>query len=108
MAVDERRLTIWQLSFLIELPLLALVLADPGSDFNHLVDLVVLTVLVVGELWVRLEPRPGGVSALGAAIALRCSSGVPTRTDRPLQSDTADAAKSLAGPISHRVPDRPA
>ncbi len=46
---------------LVQLPLLVVVFADPGSDFNHLVDFVVVTVLVVGELWVRIEPRPGRV-----------------------------------------------
>ena len=50
-ALSTRRLTLYQLCLLVAVPLLALVLADPGSDFNHLVDLVALTLLVVGEEW---------------------------------------------------------
>ncbi len=107
LALGERRLSIWQLAFLIELPLLALVLADPGSDFNHLVDLVVLTVLVIGELWARLEPRPGEVSALGAAIALALLLGGADSYRQVLQSDTADAAKSLLGRSATAYPTNP-
>ena len=107
LALGERRLSIWQLAFLIELPLLALVLADPGSDFNHLVDLVVLTVLVIGEFWARLEPRPGEVSALGAAIALALLLGGADSYRQVLQSDTADAAKSLLGRSALEYPTNP-
>jgi hypothetical protein len=107
LAAGERRLDIWQLAFLIELPLLALVLADPGSDFNHLVDLVVLAVLVVGGVWVRFVPRPGELNALGAVLALALLLGGADAYRQTLQSDTADAAKSLLGKSADAYPTDP-
>ena len=95
-ALSTRRLTLYQLCLLVAVPLLALVLADPGSDFNHLVDLVALTLLVVGEEWRQSEQRPDG-AALRIAMAAALLLGSANAYRQPLQADTADAAKSLLG-----------
>jgi hypothetical protein len=46
-----RRPTLYQLSLVAAAVILVVVMTDPGSDFNHLVDVQVLTVVVVAELW---------------------------------------------------------
>jgi hypothetical protein len=107
LAAGERRLSIWQLALAIELPLLALVLADPGSDFNHLVDLVVLIVLVVGAFWARFEPKTAGTTVLGAALALALMLGGLDAYRQSLQHDTADAAKALLGRSADAYPTDP-
>jgi hypothetical protein len=53
---------------LLTLPFLLVVFADRGSDYNHLLDLVVLAVPVIGCLWSSL---PGLTADLtGARVAL--------------------------------------
>ncbi len=107
LAVSERRLSLYQLSLLVTLPLFAVVLADPGSDFNHLVDLVVLAVLCVGELWVRIETRPRELSALGLAIVLALLLGGANAYRQTMQSATADATKELLGRDTPGYPTEP-
>jgi hypothetical protein len=104
--VTERRLSLYQLSFLISLPLLALVLADPGSDFNHLIDLVVLTALVVGELWARAGSRRelSGI-ALAIALALLLSGADSYR--QSMKSDTKSAVEKLLGRSTVSYPTHP-
>jgi hypothetical protein len=46
-----RRPTLYQLALLAAAAILVVVMTDPGSDFNHLIDVEVLTVVVVAELW---------------------------------------------------------
>jgi hypothetical protein len=58
LAVRERRPTIWLVSLLCCLGVLLVVLTDVGTGWNQLIDLVVLTVLVVGQLAGRSWPSP--------------------------------------------------
>ena len=51
LAAGRRSFTLVELSWLCALPIVIVVLGDPGSDFNHLIDISALTVLVVGGLW---------------------------------------------------------
>jgi hypothetical protein len=106
-ALSTRRLTLYQLCLLVALPLLALVLADPGSDFNHLVDLVALTVLVVGEEWRHSELRGPDGATLRIAMAAALLLGSANAYRQPLQADTANAAKSLLGREAPTYPTEP-
>jgi hypothetical protein len=106
-ALTTRELTLYQLCLLVALPLLALVLADPGSDFNHLVDLVALAVLVVGEEWRRSEQRGVDGASLRIAMALALILGSANAYRQPLQADTANAAKSLLGREAPAYPNDP-
>jgi hypothetical protein len=58
LAVRQRRATIWLVSLVCCLAVLLVVLTDVGTGWNQLVDLVVLTVLVVGQLAGRPWPGP--------------------------------------------------
>jgi hypothetical protein len=58
LARAERRVSLYQLSLICCLVVLVVVLSDIGTGWNQLVDLVVLTGLVVGELAGRSWPDP--------------------------------------------------
>jgi len=107
LALDERRFSIWQLALLVEVPLLALVLADPGADFNHLVDFVVLAVLVVGESWARADAHSSERRLIATALAVALLLGGADAYRKTMQSDTANAAKSLLGKSSDSYPTDP-
>ncbi len=107
LAAGERRLSLYQLALLAQLPLLVIVFSDPGSDFNHLVDLTVVTVLVVGELWVRSGEHGRELTALGAAIAIALLLGAADAYRQSLKSEVADAAKTLAGRQADAYPTNP-
>jgi hypothetical protein len=62
LAAVERRPNVYHLSFVIALAILLVVLADPGTYYNHLLDVSVLAVILVGDLW----KRSGGITSAGA------------------------------------------
>ena len=60
LSLRRREVSLFQLALGVELLALLVILRDAGADFNHLIDMTVLTALVVGELWAN--PRvPGRV-----------------------------------------------
>lgn len=76
----RRRLTVYHVSLLVSLPVLAVVLADPGTSWNQLLDLQVLSVVVVGGAWPRLRPlfRTGlTLVVLAAAILSYVEKSLP-------------------------------
>jgi hypothetical protein len=107
LALSDRRMTLYQLAFVVELPLLVFVMADPGSDFNHLIDITVLTVIVVGELWVRTAGRGRELSTIGIAISVALMLGAADVYRQSLKSDVRDAAGILAGKESTKYPTDP-
>jgi hypothetical protein len=68
LARAERRVSLYQLSLVCCLGVLVVVLGDIGTGWNQLVDLVVLTALVVGELAGRPELSLRG--AITSALVL--------------------------------------
>ena len=85
-------------SLLVTLPLFAVVLADPGADFNHLVDLVVpRRALRRGARGTNRDAASRAVSARAPRSCLPCCWEAPTRTVKTMQSATADATKELLG-----------
>jgi hypothetical protein len=75
LCLRRRSLTLVQIALAVDLAVLAVVLRDVGADYNHLIDLCVLTALVVGELWARASDLPARWSrlltaALTAALVL--------------------------------------
>jgi hypothetical protein len=70
LAVAERRLTLYHLSFVFALAIALVVLADPGAFYNHLIDVAVLSVLVVGDLWGRPQLRAVLLAAVVWAIGV--------------------------------------
>ncbi len=92
----KRRLTLYQLSLAACFVVLVVILADHGTDWNHLLDLEVATVLVVGEFWVL-----AGAMSRGPAIRTTVSAivvlGLITGYAVTLSGDTRGAFPSLAG-----------
>ena len=54
LAVWRRRATLYQISLLVSLVVLAVVLTDRGAWSNHLLDLQVLSIVVLGAAWREL------------------------------------------------------
>src|SRR5262249_50781414 len=55
----QRRLTVYHYGLFCCAPLLLVTFADRGTVSNHLIDLVLLGVLLVGSLWKSWEPGRG-------------------------------------------------
>jgi hypothetical protein len=72
LAVRRRQVSIYVVSLACCLLVSVVVLADVGTGWNQLIDLVVLTVLVVGELAGRSRPEPlaAAVPAVLAVVLL--------------------------------------
>ena len=93
LAFRERRPTIWLVSLVCCVGVLLVVLTDVGTGWNQLIDPVVLTVLVVGELAGRRWPDPvaAAVSAIIAIVLLWVNLGGLAVTIAPdLQPALAD------------------
>jgi hypothetical protein len=87
----ERDPTLLQLALLADLAVLTVVMSSRGTDHNHLLDLCVLTVLVVGELAGSAERER--VVALVAAVAVVW--GVASSYQRVMGPETVGALRRL-------------
>jgi hypothetical protein len=67
-AVRVRQFTVDHGCFLFCLPILLVIYADKGTDYNHLLDLVVLAVPLAGHLWVNLCFAERRLPGLGATV----------------------------------------
>lgn len=96
--VARRSFTLVQVALLCAVPVVVVVLGNPGSDFNHLVDVGVLVALVVGEQVAR-SPRPvdAASSVLRTLICVAVILGVAESYRVSMKSEVAHAAKVLAG-----------
>jgi hypothetical protein len=65
----NRSLGIFQLGFLVHLPVLYVMFTATGITFGHLVDLMVLTIVSAGALWARVARADGWLGTTGLAIA---------------------------------------
>jgi hypothetical protein len=75
LAARRRQLTLYHVAFACSLVATAVVLVDPGAYINHLLDVQVLSLIVVGELWRRSSPRSAGLSLITAAIVAALLTG---------------------------------
>jgi hypothetical protein len=110
-AVRRRDLSIYHLAFVASVLVTSVVLVDPGAYVNHLLDVQVLSLLVIGELWRQLTPAPRSLSwasmtlllVLVAATAATYGENMSVRRDiRVLAHGTAerDRVPRLAGAVS--------
>lgn len=83
LTVVERRITLYHLSVLFAIGILFVVFGDPGTDRNQLLDMSVLSVVVVGDLWGRTEITGGGDLTVQVLIlaATFCAIGLGLFTD---------------------------
>jgi hypothetical protein len=58
-ARQNRQWSIYHSSLLCSLLILAVILTEQGADYNHLLDVVVLSILATGSLWQRLGDLHG-------------------------------------------------
>jgi hypothetical protein len=70
LALRQRRFTIYHGALLLSLPILLVIFTDLGADFNHLLDLVVLAVLLAGSLWASLPSTDRAHVAVRAGLAV--------------------------------------
>ena len=93
----QRRLTLLQVSLGISLLIVVVVLRDPGADYNHLLDLSVLSVLVVGEFWARPRTPHGSVDLVSALLTAALVVGVATAYTNTIKPDVGLAARLAVG-----------
>jgi hypothetical protein len=100
-AAWRRRLTVFDVAFLVIVPILFLLYRDEGADYNHLIDPAALTVVAMGGLWGSSRPRLPEFTWLRAGIALALTASVANFFHPVLYAETEAAAKQLA----HKIPD---
>jgi hypothetical protein len=69
-AVRRRDCTLYHLALFFCLPGLLLIYADMGAAYNHLLDLVVLAVPLLGRLWQALPSTEDALGGLRAVLAV--------------------------------------
>jgi hypothetical protein len=94
-AFHRRRLTIYQVSFLIALLIVVVELSDKGAYRNHLIDFAVLTAILVAEICgTGSVPRNRLILRSVALVTLIFGIGASFPQERQLVSD---AVRALAG-----------
>jgi hypothetical protein len=68
--IMHKQVSIYQLSLVTAVIIVAVEMADYGTYQNHLLDLVVLTVVVIGGLWAQATSSTSSLWPLAAAIAI--------------------------------------
>jgi hypothetical protein len=91
-----RRLSIYTLSWVFAVPLLLIVLADEGTDFNHLLDIIVLNAVCGGALVAQM-PSGRRASTMFAAASCVIIAGVIASYRANVLADTRAAAASVVG-----------
>jgi hypothetical protein len=97
LAVDDRLLSLYDLSFVFALVLLLVVLADQGAYYNHLLDVCVLSVLVVGELWRRTAGSVAGYAMLRVVVLAAVVWALVLGYYTDVKPAAAEAARLLVG-----------
>ncbi len=87
----ERRLSISVLSFVFACPVLLIVLADEGTDFNHLLDVIVLTAVCGGEFMARSRSERSAAQIL-VVVSVMIVGGVIASYYSNVLADTRAAA----------------
>jgi hypothetical protein len=86
-AASERKITVYHLSFVFAFVILLVVLADPGTDRNHLLDITVLSVVLIGYIWLPLSDTVSFRAVLLAALVWALALGNYTHL-KPQVSET--------------------
>ena len=97
LAIAERRTTVFHLGFAAAALSLLIVFADSGTDFNHLVDLVVLVAVVAGAFAARIGMRGEREPLLSALVLVILVVALAGSYQTRLRGDTRLAMSMLAG-----------
>jgi hypothetical protein len=97
LSLRRREVSLFQLALAISLLVLAVVLRDAGADYNHLLDMCVLTALVVGEFWARPNVPERFREPLGLALTAVVVLGIATAYLDTVKPDVGLAARLAVG-----------
>jgi hypothetical protein len=100
----RRRATVFDVAFLVIVPILFVLYRDEGADYNHLIDPAALTMVVIGGLWGASRPRLPELTWLRAGIALALTASVANFFHPVLYAETEAALKQLSGKIPDPYP----
>lgn len=103
----RQAISIWLVSLLSALAVLLVVMADTGALYNHLIDLVVLTLVAVGDLWGWAEPSPRRVSVVGATLSAVVVWGLAASFLLEVRPDLEEAAREVVGSTPARYEPHP-
>ena len=111
LAFRQRRVTLFHWSLFFCVPSLVAMCADPGIDYNHLLDLVVFCVLVAGHLWTALPAEEnqfaGPRACLAVAVAWVLLAGTFSSLEPRLREvgyrPSADATRYPALPLAKQI-----
>jgi hypothetical protein len=111
LAVRRRALSLFDIAFVLALLVTAVVLLDPGAFLNHLIDVQVLSLLVIGEWWGRRStsssPWRGRAPVVVAVVLLAVSAtyreNVPIADDLRALFQGTTAADERVPPLAGRV-----
>jgi hypothetical protein len=108
LTLARRSVTLTQLAFLCALPMVIVVLGNPGSDFNHLLDVGALAILVVAEFW-RPEPRASRerTQLLATLVCLAVILGTVQSYRVALKGEVSHAARVAAGRVPNAYTTHP-
>lgn len=108
LAAARRSFTLVELSWICALPIVIVVLGNPGSDFNHLIDIGALTVLVVGGLWQSAESSSRERTLmLSTLVCVAVILGTLQSYRVALKSEVAHAVRVAAGRTSTHYSTEP-
>jgi hypothetical protein len=96
--ITDRAIQPYDLAFVFAVVITFVVISDPGTGHNQLIDIVALTVLLVGELWKRVEsrvPSAEGVRLMIATMVLWTALSTFALDMRP---EVVDAAQMILSP----------
>ncbi len=110
-AIRQRRLTTYHFALFFCVPALVVLCADPGVDYNHLLDLVVFSVLVAGHFWSALPAEERGLSgprvsfavALGWVLLAGTFSSLEPRLREVGYSPRGDRTRYTAIPLADQI-----
>jgi hypothetical protein len=109
-----REVSIWLVCLFCSSLVLLIVMADAGALYNHLIDLVALTLIAAGDLWARLEPSQGRMSIVGGAIAIVVIWALAVSFLLEVRPDLEEAGREALGskparydahPLAHELVD---
>jgi hypothetical protein len=106
-AVRTWKGNLYHVAALCSLPILLVVYADNGSDYNHLLDLLILAVPIAGGLWASLRAEGDRAVGARAAAALVVCWALFSGWTTVLEGGVREAVYSLRGGPTTHYPVKP-
>jgi hypothetical protein len=107
LAVAQRRVSVYHLSFGASFLVLLFVLTDRGAAYNQFIDVEVLSILVAADLVRQSALRTRGMSILGSAFAVALSWGIGLSFVVNLNGEFKDALRTVVGRTHAAYPTSP-